>query len=160
MTDIKQLSWWSGTAWQDLRDSVPVFAGGTALGTSMAKNTSPSFTILNFTTPRPSAIAIMLTATYQCDNRQDQDVYQSITTDGASLTMGNFQDQIRFEGNSTDAGGQAGANATSLAIAPSVAAGSHAIGIKCTIGTYPTPVTLLGVKAMAFIALYASGNVL
>ncbi len=160
MTDLKQLSYWSGTAWQDLRDSVPVFAAGLLLQSSMARNTSPTFTALTFTTPRPCALSIVLTGTYQCDNRQSQDVYQKILVDGTILTMGNFREQIRFEGNAFDAGGQAGANATSIAVAPSISAGSHTIGIQCDMGSQPTAVTMYGVKVMAFISLFASGNVL
>ena len=158
MTDLKQLSYWNGTSWQDLRDSAPVFAGGKSLNSSCSKNSTSNFTILNLTTPRPCALAVILTGIYQCDNRQSQDVFQNLTVDGSDVLMGNFREQIRFEGNASDAGSNAGANATSLGVASSVSAGAHSIGIKVAVGGNSSPVTLVGSKVLAFISLFASSN--
>lgn len=158
MTDLKQLSYWNGSSWNDLRDSAPVFAASSYLNTSMAKNTSPTFTILNLTTPRPSALAVILTATYQCSNQLNQDLYQSILVDGTQYMMG-FREQIRFSGNSSDSGNTAGREATSIAIIPTVAAGAHTVGLKVDMtNNYSTSVTLIGAKVMAFISLYSGTN--
>jgi hypothetical protein len=158
MTDYKQVSYWNGSSWQDPRDSAPIFAGGSFLNASMARNTSPVFTILTFTTPRPCAVTIILVATYQCSNQQTQDGYQSVVFDGSAVRLGGYREQVRFNGNSADSGGMAGVTATSIAIIPSAAAGSHTVGIECDIGTYSAPITLIGVKATAMISLYQSGN--
>lgn len=160
MTDLKQLSYWSGSSWQDLRDSAPVFAGAQLLNQSIAKNTSVSQTILNLTTPRPSAMAIVLAATYQCSNKQNQDAFQSVLFDGTAYTMG-FREQVRFSGNASDSGNTAGYQTTSVAIVPSVTAGAHTAGIKVDVSNnYSTSITLVGVKVLAFISLYSATNVL
>jgi hypothetical protein len=39
-----------------------------------------------------------------------------------------------------------------------VAAGQHKIGMEVYVGSYNTPITLVGVKTVAFISLFASGN--
>lgn len=158
MTDLKQLSYWNGTAWSDLRDSAPVFAGGVFLGASMSPSTSPVFNVLTFTTSRPSALAIWASGTYNCANNKTQDAYQTVIFDGAAATVGNFREQVRFEGNSGDTGALAGTNALSVGLVPSVAAGQHKIGIKVDMGTYPVSVEMAGIKVMAMIALYASNN--
>jgi hypothetical protein len=160
MTDLKQLSFWNGAAWSDLRDSAPVFAGGVFLGANMSPSTSPVFNVLTFTTSRPSALAIWASGTYNCANNKTQDAYQSVLIDGASAGIGNFREQVRFEGNSGDTGALAGMNALSIGLVPSVAAGQHKIGIKVDMGTYPVSVEMAGIKIMAMIALYASNNML
>ena len=160
MTDLKQMSYWDGTSWQDMRDSAPVFAGGVFLGTSMSPGTSPVFNVLTFTTPRPAALAIWLSATYNCANNKTQDAYQTVVFDGAAATIGNFREQVRFEGNSGDSGALAGTNALSIGLVPSMSAGQHKIGIKVDMGTYPVSVEMAGIKIMAMIALQASNNVL
>ena len=161
MTDLKQLSYWNGTSWQDLRDSAPVFAGGAFLGASMSPSTSPVFNLLTFTTPRPSSLAIWMSCTYNCANNKTQDAYQTVIIDGgAGATIGSFREQVRFEGNSGDSGALAGTNALSLGVVPSLAAGQHKIGVKVDMGTYPVSVELAGVKIMAMIALYSSNNIL
>jgi hypothetical protein len=158
MSDLKQLSYWNGTSWQDLRDSSPVFSASSLLNTAMAKNTSPTFTILNLTTPRASSLAVIMSANYLCNNEQSQDLYQSVLVDGTSFIMGH-REQIRFTGNLNDSGNTAGQEVTSLAIVPTLAAGTHTVGIKVDMSnSYPTPVTLYGVKILAFIALYSGTN--
>src|SRR6185312_8967561 len=66
MTDLKQLSYWNGSSWQDLRDSAPVFAQGAIFNTSMSAGSSPTFTVCSLTVPRPCSMAIWLSGTYQC----------------------------------------------------------------------------------------------
>lgn len=159
MTDLKQLSYWDGAAWQDLRDSAPVFASGSYINTSMNPGGSATFNVLTFTTPRPSALAIFVSGTYQCSNNQNQDAWQSVLFDGVKQTMGGYREQIRFAGNSQDSSNTAGTNATSMAVIPSVVGGQHKIGIQVDISSaYSTALKLIGVKVMAFIALYSVGN--
>lgn len=158
MTDLKYESYWDGSAWQDMRQAAPVFFGGVYLSTSLARNTSPTFTVLTFTTSRPCAMMCQIIATYQCNNQNSQDAFQSILFDGTKSTVGGYREQIRFEGNSSDAGGAAGQVCTSMTIIPSVTAAQHQIGIQVDMGSYSTPITLVGVKAMGLISLYQSGN--
>jgi hypothetical protein len=161
MTDTKQTSYWDGAAWQDLRNSHPVFAAGNFVNTSMNPGGSPQFNILTFTTPRTSSLALLLTASYTYPNNQSQDFWQSITFDGVKQQMGSFREQIRVVGDKNDSNHSAGTNATSLAIIPSVAPGQHQVGIEVDISsTYKTAITLVGAKAMAFVSLYNAGNVL
>lgn len=160
MTDLKQMSYWTGTAWADLRDSAPVFAGGTYLGTSVNPGAQPIFNILTFTTPRPSALAIWAEATYNYPNNKTQDAFQSVIFDGAGAGIGSYREQVRFAGNSGDSGSPTGINALSMAVVPSVNPGQHTIGVKMQNGSYPVAITLVGVKIMAMIATYASNNVL
>lgn len=158
MTDLKQLSYWNGTSWQDLRDSAPVFSGSSLLNTSLAKNTSPTFTIVNLTTPRPSSLAVIMTGTYQCGNASTQDAFQSILVDGTPYIMGH-REQIRFNAILTDTNNTEGLTCTSIGIVPSITAGPHTVGIKVDVSNnYPSPITLYGVKIMAFIALYSGTN--
>lgn len=157
MTDLKQLSYWTGTAWADLRDAAPTFAGGTYLSVTCNPGSSGIFNILTFTTPRPCAMAIFASATYNYPNNKTQDVYQSITFDGTMQYMG-YREQIRMSPTGGDSGVAAGNNATSMLVIPSLAAGQHKIGMQVFVGTYNTPVTLVGVKTVALISLYANGN--
>jgi hypothetical protein len=161
MTDIKQLSYWTGSAWADLRDAVPVFAGGSFINTAMNPGSSPSFNIVTFTTPRPCALAIMLSGTYNCSNNSNQDLHQSIGFDGVKQEMGSYREQIRFSGNSSDSSNTAGTACDSMAVIPAVTAGQHTISIIVDMSSaYNTAVTLVGAKTMGFIALYSGGNTL
>lgn len=157
MTDLKQLSYWTGTGWTDLRDSVPTYAGGTYLSVKCNPGSSGVFNILTFTTPRPSAMAIFASATYNYPNNKSQDVYQSVVFDGTQQFLG-YREQLRMPGNAADSGLEAGNNATSIAQIPSLAAGQHKIGMQVDVGTANVPITLIGVKVIAMISLYASGN--
>lgn len=159
MTDLKQLSYWDGGSWQDLRDGAPVFVAGTGISTWMSKNTSPVFTIMNFTSPRPCALTIIMTAAYQVNNTFTQDVSQRITFDGSDLLLGGWSDWVRFVGGA-DSGNAAGQSMCSLGVVPSMAAGTHRIGIKCIIGGYNSPVLLNAVKVIAVVSVYNSSNVL
>lgn len=161
MTDLKQLSYWTGSAWADLRDSVPVFAGGLFVNTAVNSGSAPNFNIMTFTTPRPCALTVILSATYQYPNKQSQDAYQSITFDGVEQLIGGYAEQIRFSGNSSDAAHTAGQNATSVAVVPNVSAGQHKIGLRINVtDDYATAITVKGAKAVAMISTYSSGNVL
>lgn len=157
MTDLKQLSYWTGTGWADLRDSSPVFAGGSYLGVTCNPNSNGIFNILTFTTSRPCAMSIFASATYQFPNNKTQDLYQSITFDGGAQYMG-YREQVRLSPTGGDSGAAAGNNASSMAIIPSLAAGQHKIGMEVYVGTYNVPVLLVGLKTIAFISLFASGN--
>ena len=159
MSDLKQTSYWNGSSWQDLRDSAPVFAGGAYLNTNLSAGSSPTFNLLTFTTSRPCSLAIMMTGTYTHVDAVTQDAWQSILFDGVKQMMGGYREQIRFNGIPNDLNRTAGANATSLAMIPTVAAGQHKIGIEVDVSSnYPYVINLVGAKVMAFIALYSSGN--
>jgi hypothetical protein len=157
MTDLKQTSYWSGTSWNDLRDSVPTFAGGTYLDVTCNPSSSGIFSILTFTTPRPCSLAIFASATYNYPNNKTQDLYQSITFDGEAQYMG-YREQLRMSPTGGETGVSAGDNAISMAMIPTVAAGQHKIGMQVYVGTYNTPITLIGVKTIAMISLFAGGN--
>jgi hypothetical protein len=159
MKDLKQTSYWTGSAWADLRDSVPAFAWGAVVNSWVNPGASAYFSICTFTTPRPCALAIIISGTYEYPNNFTQDAYQSVTFDGVRQEMGGFREQTRFTGNSGDSGGYAGNNVISLMMMPSITAGQHNIGLQLDVSsTYRTSVFLSGVKGMAFISLYSSGN--
>lgn len=161
MTDLKQIAYWTGTAWAELRDASPVFAGGTYINKLVNPGTSPTFSVLTLTTPRPCALAIWLSATYNWPNNQTQDGYQVITFDGVAGFMGGFREQVRFAGNSGDSSANTGNNMVSMQIIPSVSAGQHVIGVQPQISSsYKVAVNLVGVKILAMMAVYASGNAL
>lgn len=160
MSDLKQLSYWNGSAWSDLRDSAPVFAGGSYINTAMNSGSSPTFNVLTFTTPRPCALAVVMSAVYQCANNKTQDLFQQVSFDGNSgSNLGNFREQIRFVGNSGDSSATAAQSCSSIQVIPSVTSGQHKLGAFVQVSSnYNTPVTMIGVKVMAFIALYSTGN--
>jgi hypothetical protein len=157
MTDLKQTSYWTGTAWADLRDSVPAFAGGTYLDVKCNPGSSGTFTILTLTTPRPCSMAIFASATYNYPNNKSQDLYQSVTFDGVEQYLG-YREQLRMSPTGGDTGSAAGSNAASIAMIPSLSAGQHKIGMKVQVGSYNVPITLIGVKTVAMISLYSNGN--
>lgn len=160
MTDYKQMSYWDGAAWQDLRDNAPVFYAGQFINTSMSSGSNPTFTVMTFTTPRACALTVWLTATYQCSNQRNQDAFQKILMDGVD-EHGAYREQIRFSGNSGDSGATAGLNASSFAVVPSVTAGSHNLGLQVNMGSnYTTSITLVGVKVLAMISTFSGSNVL
>jgi hypothetical protein len=157
MTDLKQTSYWTGTAWADLRDSVPTFAGGTFLSVKCNPGSSGVFNILTLTTPRPCSMAIFASATYNYPNNKNQDIFQSVMFDGVQQYVG-YREQLRLTGVAGDNGAAAGTNAASIAMIPSLSAGQHKIGMQVEVGTANTPITLIGVKVVAMISLYQSGN--
>jgi hypothetical protein len=162
MSDLKQLSYWNNsTGWTDLRDSVPIFAGGYFLNAGLNPGSTSNFGLLTFTTPRPSALAIIATANYTYTSDSWQVVTQSVTFDGSPSNMGGFSEQVRIAGDPYNDGGTVASSATSLAVIPSVSAGQHTIGIKTQLShIYFSTVDLQGVKIIAFISTFASGNAL
>ena len=158
MKDLKQLSYWTGTAWADLRDSVPIFAGGTFLSVKCNPGSTGTFNILTFTTPRPSALAFFASATYNYPNNKTQDIFQTVTFDGVAQFLG-YREQLRMVATVGDNGAEAGLNAASVGTVTSVSAGQHKIGMQVQVGSqFNTPITLVGVKVVAMIALYQTGN--
>lgn len=159
MTDLKQTSYWSGTGWNDLRNSAPVFAGGYFLNVACNPGSNGTFNLMTFTTPRPSALAIWATATYTYPANGWQNGAQAITFDGSPSLMGSFQEQIRFAADTGKNTGSGATNATSMTMIPSCSAGQHKIGMRIQVSSdYNTPIVLEGVKIMAMISVYASGN--
>lgn len=160
MSDLKQLSYWNNsTGWSDLRDAAPVFAGGYFLDAGLNPGSTSNFSLLTLTTPRPSALAIWATATYTTQSDAWQVVSQAITFDGVPSLMGSFQEQVRFAGDPYNDGGTVSSSGTSMTMIPSVSAGQHQIGIKTQLShTYFSTVTLQGVKIIALISTFASGN--
>jgi hypothetical protein len=160
MSDLKQLSYWlASDGWHDLRDSAPMFAGGYFINAACNPGSNGNFSLMTLTTPRPSALAIWASGTYNYPANLSQNAAQSITFDGIPSLMGSFQEEIKFSGDSAKSSGTASANATSMTMIPSISAGQHKIGMRVQVSSdYNTPVTLLGVKIMALIAVYASGN--
>ena len=68
---------------------------------------------------------------------------------------------MRCAGDPYNSGGIVASSATSLTVIPSVSAGQHQIGVKTQLSNiYFSAVTLQGVKIVAFISTFASGNVL
>lgn len=161
MTDYEQLSFWNGSAWLDCRDAAPVFAAGAYLNTGIAHNTSASFTIINLTVPRTCSLVIVLTGTYLCQSNAYQDVWQRVLVDGVGATnnqLGGFREQLRF---TPDFGvvGLGGMCATSLQVVSGISPGAHTIGVGADIGNSSAqPITIVGAKALAFLAVTASGN--
>lgn len=162
MNDLKARSFWDGASWNDEVSATPFFASGQYLNTPCAAGQSTiEAATLTFTTPRPSALAILMTATYNWVNTQDQDAWQSILFDGVKQLLGNWREQIRCSGDRSDNGHTAGINVCSFAMIPSVTAGQHQIGLQVDVsGNYRTPITLIGVKTMALVASFSSSNVL
>ncbi len=159
MKDLKQLSYWDGSAWQDLRDAAPIFAGGIFINTNVAPGASPVFNILTFTTPRPCSLAVWVTGLYNYPNNQTQDAWQSVTYDGAVQLMGSFRDQFRAAGNSGDSSAPAAISIPTLTVVPTVSAGQHKIGLKLEVSSsYRTPITMVGAKVITMVSLYQAGN--
>ena len=160
MTDWKALSYWTGTAWLDCRDAAPVFAGGVYLNTAIARGTTGTFTVINLTCPRTCSLAIALTGTYLVAASQNQDVWQRVLVDGVGSTanqLGGYREQLRFIA-SPGVSDNAGMTATSLQVVSGITAGAHTVGVAADIGTYSAPATIIGVKALAWIAATAVGN--
>jgi hypothetical protein len=161
MTDYKCLSFWDGAAWQDCRDAAPVFAAGIYLAASVAKGTTGTYTVINLTTPRTCSLAIALTGTYQCQPNYTQDVWQRILVDGVGSTanqLGGYREQLRFW-VSTGAAGNSGMCATSFQVVTGINPGAHTIGVAADVGSGSNaPITVIGVKAMAWIAVTSPVN--
>jgi hypothetical protein len=159
MSDLKQLSYWSGTTWNDLRDAAPVFAGGYYINAACNPGSTGVFNVLTLTTPRPSALSIWMGATFTYPANGWQIAAQAITFDGTASLMGSFQEEVRFAGDPYSTGGEGATNATSMTLIPDCTAGQHQIGVRVQVSnTYFTTVTLVGVKILAMLSTYASGN--
>lgn len=160
MQDLKQLSYWLNTdGWHDLRDSAPVFAGGYFLNVACNPGSNGAFSLMTFTTPRPSALSIWAAATYSYPANGWQNAAQAITFDGTPSLMGSFQEEIRFSGDPSASSGTGATNATSMTLIPSVSAGQHKIGLRVQVdNSHTTSITLIGVKIIAMISVYSSGN--
>lgn len=159
MSDLKQLSFWNGTTWNDLRDAAPVFAGGTFVNSVMNPGTTASRNILTLTTPRPCALSIILAGSYSCANNQTQEATQWASFDGVKQQMGGFGETIRFAGNSGDSGASTSAATVSIAVIPSVTAGQHTIGVMTQVSSsYKASIAMIGVKVIGLMSVYSSGN--
>jgi hypothetical protein len=161
MTDYKCLSYWDGAQWQDCRDASPAFAAGVYLNANIAKGTTGIYTVINLTTPRTCSLAIALTVTYLCTATANQDVMQRVLLDGAGSTgnqLGGYREQLRFTA-SAGVSGNAGMCATSLQVYSGITPGTHTIGVGVDVGTVSTTaVNVVGVKALAWIAVTSATN--
>lgn len=157
MTDLKQLSYWTGSTWADLRDSVPVFGGGTYINQAISAGASPNFQAVNLVTPRPCAMAIVLSATYSVPVQAGVEFYQQITFDGNSQMFGGYREHYQIA--DLPAVEPTICSITSLAVIPSVASGSHTIGVLVQLtNTFSTALTIVGVKAFGLIGTYSASN--
>lgn len=157
MTDIKQLSYFDGAAWNDLRDSAPIFYAGIAPNAAMSPGSSPTFTICNFTTPRPCALAIWLNF--------DMAVNPSENNGGGPQGMGFLPtiDGVQVSGAYTPHNTVLlwDNTVTSFAVVPSITAGSHQIGVAFFVDSgYQNTVYFRGAQAIGMISLYNSSNTL
>lgn len=159
MTDQKCLSYWNGTSWNDLRDSAPVFAGGVLINSHVNPGTTASYNVLTLTTPRTSALAIILTGAYTCANNVAQAASQWVSFDGVQQQMGGFQETMRFPGTPGDSGQALGIEAVSLAVIPSVSPGQHKIGVQVSVsGAYRPSIGVTGAKVIGIMSAYSSAN--
>jgi hypothetical protein len=159
MSDQKQLSFWNGSTWNDLRDSAPIFAGGTYINSYVNPGTTAGFSVLTLTTPRPSALAIIMSGMYNCNNLDTQGCGQVITFDGVQQQMGGYAESVRFASTPGNSGDYLGIGATSLAVIPSVSAGQHKIGVSVTVnGAYRSSVQVIGTKVIGIMSAYSSSN--
>lgn len=155
MTDIKQLSYFDGAAWNDLRDSAPVFFAGIAPGTAMAAGQTYSFNVCSLTTPRPSALWMLLT--FHASVAPSP--YNGGAIQGMSLIP--TLDGTQYPGVANDHHTMIAWDTMSLsmAVVPSVAAGAHIIGASITIDDGDkNPIYLDNIKAVGLISLYNSSN--
>jgi hypothetical protein len=156
MTDIKQLSYFDGAAWNDLRDSAPIFYAGIAPQAVMSPGSSPTFSICTFTTPRPCALAIWITMTIG--------VNPNGTNPGTTQTCGVIPtlDGTGYPGVSTDSHTilQWDTLVPAMAVVPTVTAGSHTIGINLSIVPHAGSMYLATAKAIGMISLYSGSNAL
>jgi len=159
MTDQKCLSFWNGSSWNDLRDSAPVFAGGAFINSHVNPGSTAAFNVLTLTTPRTSALAIILTGAYTCANNVTQAGSQWIMFDGVQQQMGGFQETMRFPGTPGDSGSSLGIEAVSLAVIPSIAPGQHTIGLQVQVsGAYHPAIGVTGAKVIGIMSAYSTGN--
>lgn len=161
MADLKHVSYWSGTGWNDLRDGAPIFAGGVFVNQTANPGSTPVYNVLTFTTPRPCTLAIWLTGTYGYPNNKFQNANQAVTFDGVAGFMGGYQEQIRFSGNNLDNGADASITCMSMQVIPSISAGQHRIGARLQVGSdYKVSIHVTGYKVIGLVSLYDSGNIL
>lgn len=159
MTDLKQLSYWNGSSWNDLRDSAPVFAGGSFINSNISMGASPTVSVCTFTTPRPCAISVILSATYSIPAQVGISFFQSITFDGQQQQLGSYRE--RWQIADLPALLPTQFNIASLAVIPSVAAGSHTIGVLVqNSNSFSTSLNLIGAKTIGMISLYNTNNTL
>lgn len=157
LTDYKQLRFWDGSAWQDERTAVPLFAGGAVFDQTVGKNATPTYNIVNFTTPRPCTLAIFMTLTVSCDSQHTQDVYFRVNFDNSDQLLGAYSDAIRFTGNSSDTSADMKMTCPAMAVV-NCTKGSHSIKGKVVVGSYNTSVIVRGIKTIGMIGLYSSSN--
>jgi hypothetical protein len=160
MTDLKQLSYWNGSAWNDPRDAAPVFAGGTVINQGIGASAVKNYSILTINTPRPCALTVWMTGKYSWPSNAWQAAQQNITFDGADQNTGGFTDGFVLPGIPTRPSTAESITVPSMAVIPSVAAGQHTIGAKVQMGGDLTTVTVTGFKVIAMMGVYSSNNVL
>lgn len=159
LTDYKCFQYWDGSAWQNERAATGLFAGGAIFDATLSKNAVVTYNLVNFTTPRPASLAIMMSMTVSCDGRNTQTVYGRIVYDGGDVLLGAYSDAMRFTGNSADTSADAQMTMTMIGLV-NVSAGAHTLGGKLTIGAYNTSVVLRGMKTVSVLGVYASNQIL
>lgn len=159
MTDWKCYQWWDGSAWQDERAATGMFAGGAIFDATLSKDATGIYPLINFTTPRPVTLAVMMNMTVGCDARFTQTFTGRVVLDGGDVLLGGYTDAQRFTGNSSDAAATTQMTMPIIATA-TVAAGAHTLGGKITVGSYNTSLVLRGIKTVAIMTTYASSQIL
>lgn len=157
MTDIKQLSYFDGAAWNDLRDSAPVFSAGIAPNTAMSPGSSPSFSICSFTTPRPCALTVLLTFniavnTSDSNGGGPQGMSFAPTIDGSQISGAYLTHHTVLLWDNT---------VMTFGVVPSISAGTHQIGMAVFMDSgYRNTIYLRGATALGMISLYNASNTL
>ena len=157
MTDLKQLSYFDGAAWNDLRDSAPTFFSSIAPNAAMSPGTNATYSICTFTTPRPCSLAMWYTFThYVAPNANNGGATQGVsyipTIDGTQVTMAFTPHNTCLQWDNT---------VTNFVMIPSVTAGQHTLGAALFVDNgYHNPVYIHGLAAMGMISLYSSLNTL
>lgn len=158
LTDLKQLKYWDGSAFQDERTAVPIFAAGAIFDAAIAKNSTPIYNMANITVPRPCTLAIWMNCTVSADANKTQYFSMRINFDGADVLLGGYSDAGRLIGDSSQSSSTDQSTTISALGVVTASKGAHSIKAKMSTGTYNTSLTLRGIKTIAAVGLYSASQ--
>jgi hypothetical protein len=154
-TDTRRELVWTGTAWREVLNAVPIWTGYVAPQVSMGKDTHVYYKMATFQVNRPGALLVHLEAEVQCQSLYTANFAARAQVDGGDAMIGSTSSFMRVQQTNTSGGGW-GRNFMMGALGlRAVGVGSHNFGIHFyttpTATTSAVSVQLVSVRGYALL---------
>jgi len=137
-TDTKREVLWTGTSWQDPLSAPPVWFLSKAIGQTLSKGASGTYTIGTFKNTRPLTATVIMNLRLACIPINAQVCFGSILIDGVERTLSTgWTDFVQWSDNNAVASYNDYRYLNMIAPV-SVQPGTHTVAVRATVGTIST----------------------